>query len=95
MVYNTGLGDAESKLYTENLKKKYPYINIQYLGTLFSDKTGNVIYSHSQKEYLKSLEILSQSLDTKEIGRPAYIKNDLNRENISILLGKALVKSEE
>ncbi len=93
MVYNTGLGDSASKEYTNTLKKKYPYINIQYLGTLFNDKTGNVIYSHSQKEYLKSLEILSSSLDTKEIGRPTYIKNDLNGENITILLGKQITNT--
>lgn len=93
-VYDVGMGSEAAKAKVNKLKKTYPYLDIVYMGKLFSNKTGIVVYGHESK-YSDSVTELASYLSTKIVTKPDYIKTNLNNENVTILLGKAeVVKTE-
>lgn len=87
-VYDTGISYAKAQAKTLELQKKYPYLNILFMGTLFSDKEGVVVYSPESVKYEYTVSTLSKYFKTENIIKPEYIKTGLNGENITILLGK-------
>lgn len=93
-VYNTGLGNQEVQKKTQELVKEFPFLNIKYLGTLYSDKQGEYIYSTKEGEFTYSVEKLSKYLNIGNIEKPEYIKTTLNGQDITILLGKDIVQSD-
>jgi LCP family protein required for cell wall assembly len=90
-VYDTGITYAKAQAKTIELQNKYPYIDIRFMGTRFTDKEGVVIYSSEQEKYSYSIESLNKSLKTTLFSKPDYITTNLNGENITILLGKEAV----
>jgi LCP family protein required for cell wall assembly len=93
LVYNTGLGHQEGYQQTLSLKEKYPYLNISYSGTLYSDKEGTYIYSHDDENpKTETVKILSSILKTENSTQPEYITTNLNGEDVTILLGSNIKK---
>lgn len=94
-VYNTGLGYTDSMTVYTNLKKKFPYLNISYMSTLFNDKEGNTIYLNSEETtYQYSLDAINKFLKADSTQKPEYITSKLNAEDISILLGDTILEEE-
>ncbi|KKP43074.1 MAG: cell envelope-related transcriptional attenuator [candidate division WS6 bacterium GW2011_GWE2_33_157] len=87
-VYNAGLGSKEASEKTKELKLHFKYLNIVYKQTLYSDKEGIHVFSNKDAEFEYSVNQLSKYLKTENILKPEYITTKLNREDISILLGK-------
>ena len=91
LVYNTGLGHQDGYLQTVALKEKYPYLNISYSGTLYSDKEGTYIYSHNEEEpKSETVKVFSTELNTTNSTQPEYITTNLNGEDVTILLGSKI-----
>jgi LCP family protein required for cell wall assembly len=89
-VYNTGLGYQDTYKVTQELREQFPYMNIKFLGTLYSDKEGKYIYPYKEGEKTYSLDKLSKYLKIDTVERPEYIKTNINGADISILLGKEI-----
>lgn len=89
-VYDTGIGYNEAVKKVTRMKKKYPYLDITFMGTLFPNKKGDVVYSHQNKFSTIANEFATY-LKTENLTQPDYIKTNLNGEDVSILLGKPLV----
>jgi hypothetical protein len=99
LVYDTGAGLQDTRTLVENLKEKFPYTNITFSGTLFSDKEEVVIYSQATEEqevnYPYTLSQLSKFLNPDLEEKPEYITSNLNGEDVTILVGKNLELKEE
>lgn len=89
-IYDIGLGNAATKAKADAIKVKYPYLNITYMGTLYSGKTGTIIYGHDSI-YKGSVDELNAYLKGTSTTKPDYITSNLNNENVTILFGKAVV----
>lgn len=87
-VYNTGLGSTEVADIVKTLKADYPYINIINKGTLYSDKEGEYIYTHTENEFTATVDELATKLNITNKTKPEYVTNNLNGEDVTILLGK-------
>ncbi len=94
-VYNTGLGSQEVAEIVKTLKAEYPYINIINKGTLYSDKEGTYIYSHTENESTNTVNELAENLKIENKVKPEYITNNLNGEDVTILLGKEVQLVQE
>ena len=91
LVYNTGLGHQESYQKTLDLREEYPYLNITFAGTLYSDKEGTAIYTQNEEEpKTATVKIFSEYLETEETTQPEYITTHLNGEDVTILLGSQI-----
>lgn len=86
-VYDVGIGNKLANSKVTELKKKFPYTDIVYMGTLLKNKNGTVVYS-KQSKFTDSVAELANYLNTQTIQKPDYITTNLNGEDISILLGK-------
>jgi LCP family protein required for cell wall assembly len=93
-VYNTGLGSTEVSSKVKDLQKQYPYLNIIYKGTLYSDKEGTYIYSHTENEFTATVDEFATTLGIENKTKPDFITNNLNGEDVTILLGKAVQLTE-
>lgn len=87
-VYDTGATYQKAQAKTIELQNQYPHLNILFMGTLFYDKEGTVIYSTEQEKFKHSIETLNSSFKTNLLTKPDYITANLNGENVTILLGK-------
>lgn len=92
-VYDTGLGYQESNTKTQELKSKYKYLNIRFQGTKFKDKEGTYIYSNTVDKFSKSVDLLSEYLNTQNKVKPEYLTTN-TAGDISILLGIQVVVEE-
>ena len=93
LVYNTGLGHQEAYQKTLELQTKYPYLNIVFAGTLYSDKQGIDIYTQNEEEPKNhTVEILSDYLKADTKTKPEYVTTNLNGEDVTILLGTQIIK---
>lgn len=88
-VYDVGLGSKEANEKVTQLKKKFPYTNIVYMGTLFKNKSGTIVYS-KQSKFTEAVEDLATYLNPTAKVKPEYITTNLNGEDITILLGKTV-----
>lgn len=88
-VYDTGIGYPKALAQTQALQAKYPYSNILFMGTLFKDKTGTVVYSHTANANTRTVAVLGEYLKSTSVDKPSYVKTNLNGEDVSILLGAA------
>jgi LCP family protein required for cell wall assembly len=96
LVYNTGLGHQESYQKTLELREEYPYLDITFSGTLYSDKEGTLVYTQNEEEpKTETVKILSKYLETTEIEQPEYITTHLNGEDVTILLGSQIEEETE
>ena len=91
-VYDTGLGYQNTYKKILELEERYPYSDIKFMGTMYYDKEGIVVYEHetgskpsTQKEFV---EYLKPNLTVQ----PEYITTSLNGEDISIFFGKEISK---
>lgn len=89
-VYNVGFGYSQTLEKTNLLRSKFPYINIVFKGTLYSNKNGSYIYSHTENQYSKTVQEFGNYLNIVEDTKPEYIKTNLNGENVTILMGKPI-----
>ncbi len=89
-VYNTGLGTTEVADIVKTLKADYPYINIINKGTLYSDKEGEYIYTHTENEFTATIDELATKLEITNKTKPEYVTTNLNGEDVTILLGKEI-----
>lgn len=89
-VYDTGLGNKNSNIKTQELKKQFKYLNIRFQGTKYSDKEGEYIYSNDVEKFSKSVEILAKYLGTENKIKPEYITVK-TAGDISLLLGKEII----
>lgn len=86
-VYDTGIGYQNAYNKTLELQEKYPYNTILFMGTLYSDKVGTVVYDQFESEHSETVSELANYLQTTNNTQPEYIQNNLNGEDITILLG--------
>ncbi|MDD4382059.1 MAG: LCP family protein [Candidatus Dojkabacteria bacterium] len=89
-VYNTGLGYSETLAKTNSLKEKYPYLKITFKGNLYSNKSGSVIYSHTDSMYSKTVQLFGEYLNITDNTKPEYVTTNLNGEDVTILMGKPI-----
>ncbi len=87
-VYNTGLGYQDTYKKVEDLREEFKYMNVKFLGTLFSDKENIYVYSNSDLDLSYSVDKLAKYLNTLNTVKPEYITNKLRGEDITILIGK-------
>lgn len=92
-VYNVGLGYQESYKKTQELREEFKFLNVKFLGTLFSNKEGRYIYSNKTDQFTTSIERIAQYLNTENKIKPEYITSKLHGESITILLGKEVVNT--
>lgn len=92
-VYDTGLGYQNTYNEFLDLYEKYPYSNIRFMGSLFYDKEGTIIYEHETGLKSATLLEVSKYLKAENTVKPEYITSNLNGEDITILFGKTV--SEE
>ena len=93
-VYNTGLGYQTTYQKVLELQEQYPYLNIVFSGTLYSDKEGVVIYTHDGNQKNHTVEVISEYLSANSTTKPEYITNNLKGEDVTILLGKEILVEE-
>jgi len=93
-TYDIGLGYQESKTETDTLKENFKYLNIRFQGTKLKDKEGIYVYSNSTDEFLKSVDFLSEYLETENKIKPEYLTTS-TAGDISILFGKQIVVTQE
>ena len=93
-AYNTGLGYQEAYDEVQTLRTKYPYLDIVYRGTLYSNKEGSYIYSHTENEFTTTVTDFATALKIENKVKPEFITNNLNGEDVTILLGKAVQLTE-
>ena len=82
------MGSTEVADIVKTLKADYPYINIINKGTLYSDKEGEYIYTHTENEFTATVDELATKLNITNKTKPEYVTNNLNGEDVTILLGK-------
>jgi len=93
-IYDTGLGYQNTYTKTQEFLEEYPYSNIRFMGSLFYDKEGVVIYEHESGLKTSTINQLATFLDTTNLTQPEYITTNLNGEDISIFFGKEIVVEE-
>ncbi len=93
-VYNTGLGYQDTYKKAEELRKEYKYLNIKFLGTIYSDKENTYVYSNSEEDLTNIVSKFAQYLNTTNTSKPEYITTKLRGEDISILMGKEPLPQE-
>ena len=96
LTYNIGLGYQATADETKKLQKSLPYINIVFMGTLYSSKEGVYIYSQTD-EKSPTLKFLAEELADSDVilAKPDFITTRLNGEDITILFGKPVEKTDE
>ncbi|MFA5622699.1 MAG: LCP family protein [Candidatus Dojkabacteria bacterium] len=87
-VYNTGLGYQATYDKTQSLRKDFKYLDIKFLGNLYSDKEGVYIFSNKEDSFEYSVNQLSKYIKPTSTTKPEYITTKLRGEDISILFGK-------
>lgn len=92
-VYDTGLGYYPTLEKVTQMQQTYPYLNISFMGTLFYDKEGTIIYSNVETGAANTGKELAKYLETELSNKPDYISNGLNGEDITIFFGKEVVES--
>ena len=93
-IYDTGLGYQNTYTKKQELLEKYPYSNIKFMGSLYYDKEGVVIYEHETGLKASTFDILATYLDTTNLTQPEYITTNLNGEDISIFFGEEIILEE-
>ena len=93
-IYDTGLGYQNTYTKKQELLEKYPYSNIRFMGSLYYDKEGIVIYEHETGLKASTFDILATYLDTTNLTQPEYITTNLNGEDISIFFGEEITLKE-
>jgi LCP family protein required for cell wall assembly len=87
-VYNTGLGYNETRDKYLELTEQFPYLKVNYMGTLYSDKEGIITYlNNTQDSFTHSLQTLNEYIKPDSTEQPEYITTRLNDEDITILYG--------
>lgn len=88
-VYDSGLGAEATKAKVKEMKDQFPYTNIKYMGTLFSDKEGIYVYcTKEDSEKIYSRNELAKFLNTQNTTVPEFITSPANGHDITILFGK-------
>ncbi len=93
-VYDIGLGYKEVVAQTEKMREEFKYIPIYFRSTLFKDKEGIYVYSETNG-LTESKAVFSKFLGTEKVEKPDFIKTNLGRENVIILLGKPVQLNTE
>lgn len=89
-VYNTGLGYQETYKKVQELRDEFKYLNIKYIGNLYSDKEGIYVFSNKEEEFKYSTDILSQYIKPTASTKPEFVTTNLRGEDISIFFGKPI-----
>jgi len=94
-VYNAGLGYQETYKIAQELREEFKYMNIRFIGNLYSDKEGIYVYSNKEEEYGHSVDALSKYIKGASKSKPEFVTTNLRGENISILFGKEIQISQQ
>jgi LCP family protein required for cell wall assembly len=94
-VYDTGLGYQKSYDKVQSMIENYPYLDITYQGTLYSDKKRTIVYENETGKKPYTQEEISSYLDADTLMKPEYITNNLNGEDIVVLLGEPITQETE
>lgn len=95
MIYNVGLGYNEALKQASLIQEEYPYLNISYMGTLFSGYEGNYAYINSDEEkFAETLKLMQSTFKVNKAEKPDFISTSLNGEDVVILLGSQPVQSD-
>ncbi|MDX9738816.1 MAG: LCP family protein [Candidatus Dojkabacteria bacterium] len=89
-TYNTGLGYQNTYNETQSLRKDFKYLDIKFIGNLYSDKEGVYIFSNKEDSFEYSVNQLSKYFKPTGTTKPEYITTKLRGEDISILFGKEI-----
>lgn len=96
LVYDTGLGFVYAREKTQKIYEEYPYLDITFSGTIYSDKEGTAVFNnYEDSNFPYTIKKLSGILDTNLNEKPEYITTNLNGEDVTILLGKQIDLTEE
>jgi hypothetical protein len=87
-VYNVGMGATAVNEIVSDMRKDFPYLNITYKGTLYSDKEGVALYLNSNDNHEYSFNTFVEYLKPDLTEKPDYLTTRLNGEDIVILFGK-------
>ncbi len=86
LVYDIGLGYYEAFEKTTELRERHPYIQIQYMGTLFNDMEGYYFYSKS--ELGKEVdEKIAKNFPITMTQKPEFVEGHILNGDYIILLG--------
>lgn len=95
-VYDTGVGSKLAKAKVLEMQKQYPFLNIQFMGTLYTDKEGAQVFQNDPKADFDTIVTrFAEKLVAGSTTKPDFIKNKLKGEDIVILLGTEIVVPEE
>jgi LCP family protein required for cell wall assembly len=89
-VYNTGLGYQATYEKAQDLREEFKYINIKYLGNLYSNKEGIYVFSNKENEFSYSANLLSGYIKPTGTTKPEFVTTNLKGEDISIFFGKSI-----
>ncbi len=91
-VYDTGLGYQNTYKKVLELEERYPYSNIRFMGTMYYDKEGIVVYEHETGSKPSTQKEFVEYLKPDSTIQPEYITTSLNGEDISVFFGKEISK---
>ena len=94
-VYNTGLGYQPTYEKTQELRNEFKYLNIKYLGNLYTDKEGTYVFSNKENEFTYSTNILSKYIKPTATTKPDYVTTNLKGEDISVFFGKQITTTTQ
>lgn len=89
-VYNTGLGYQDTYKKVQELREEFKYLNIKYIGNLYSDKEDTYIFSNEQ-DFEYSIDQISKNIEDIKKEKPSFITTNLRGEDIYILFGKQIL----
>jgi LCP family protein required for cell wall assembly len=93
-VYDIGAGYYPAYETVTEFQEKYPYLSIIYRGTLYSGKSGSIIYANNEEISEEVVSEIQTELNIQKNEIPEYIDSNLNGEDIVILLGRETTTTE-
>lgn len=93
-VYNAGLGYQDTYQKVQELRDEFKYLDIKYLGNLYSDKEGVYIFSNKE-DFTYSIDQFAEYIKDIKKEKPSFITTNLRGEDISILFGKEIAQETQ
>ncbi len=86
LIYDIGLGNSATKEKSESLQKEFPFVQIQYMGTLLSDINEDYLYKTSEDDHDLDKEI-EKYFSITMTEKPEFVKSNTTNGDYIILLG--------
>lgn len=85
-IYDVGIGNTQALEKTQEFQEELPYINIQYMGTILNDITGDYLYKTEDEQNELDNEI-SENFSITMTEKPEFVSNQITNGDYIILLG--------